>query len=444
MPQHHWFLTHHVVAIVTNFLVLGFVISLLRQRRRPAGSAIAWLLVVVLLPYVGIPLYLIFGGRKLSQRARQKQRLDTPVSGGALGAIETSVHSVEWLDDGVTAFECFLSQIRGARTSIRIVTFVLADDATGRPLVRALLERAREGLEVRLLIDDLLRFHAPRAALRELVAAGARVERFMPLLHVPFRGHGNLRNHRKIALFDGERAIVGGMNLGREYMGPSPDPERWRDLSLLVAGAAVAELDAVFRADWQFACGERLTVPAPLEPAAIPVRVVPSGPDAATDPIYDADLTAIFRAEQRIWIATPYFLPDEALMRALIIAVRRGVDVRVLTPERSNHTLSDFAAASCLRDLSAQGVTIRRFGKMLHAKTLLVDDTLCVVGSANFDMRSLFLNYEIALFFRGKAETLRLAHWFEASFPDASVGPPRAGMLRSALDDVARLIAPLL
>jgi cardiolipin synthase len=252
-----------------------------------------------------------------------------------------------------------------------------------------LLERARQGLEVRLLIDDLLRFHAPRALLRELVLAGARVERFMPLLHVPFRGHGNLRNHRKIALFDGQRAIVGGMNLGREYMGPKPEPGRWRDLSLLVSGAAVADLDAVFRADWQFACGERLAEPGRLCAGEIAVQVVPSGPDADSDPIYDADLTAIFRAEQRVWIATPYFVPDEALLRALVIAVRRGVDVCVLTPEHSNHPLSDFASGSCLRDLSAAGVTVRRFGRMLHAKALLVDDAWAVVGSANFDVARL-------------------------------------------------------
>lgn len=443
MHDKHWFLTHHVVSLATNFLVLVFVLSLLRQRR-PAGTAIAWLMAVVLLPYLGIPLYLVFGGRKLVHRARTKQRLAVAPGGGALGVPETSLSDVAWLDDGVAAFECFMAQIQGARRSIRIVTFVLADDEAGRPLVQALIARAREGVEVRLLIDDLLRFHAPRAALRELVLAGARVERFMPLFHLPFRGHGNLRNHRKIALFDGERAIVGGMNLGREYLGPSADPGRWRDLSLLVSGAAVAELDAVFRADWQFACAEILSAPPAPGPGPIPVRVVPSGPDAATDPIYDADLTAIYRAEERIWIATPYFLPDEALIRALIIAVRRGVEVCVLTPEHSNHLLSDFAAASCLRDLSTQGVVIRRFVKMLHAKTLLVDDTLCVVGSANFDMRSLFLNYEIALFFSGKGEVQRLAAWFEASFARSSIGPPRAGVVRSALDDVARLVAPLL
>lgn len=440
----HWFLSHQAVSIATDILVFGFVVSLLRQRK-PAGSAIAWLLAVVLIPYLGVPLYLIFGGRKLSRRATSKERITArPGTKTLRGFSGCSVSSVVWLDDGVRAYEEFLRQILEAKSSIRIITFVIGDDETGCSLVEALTRRAREGLEVRLLIDDLLRIHAPHGKLRELVAAGARVERFMPLVHIPFRGHGNLRNHRKIAIFDGARAIVGGMNLGHEYMGPKPDPERWRDLSLVVEGEAVSELDAIVRADWQFACGERLGAAPKAPAAAIPVEVVPSGPDAETDPIYDADLTAIYRAEKRIWIATPYFVPDEALLRSLVIAARRGVDVRVVTPQRSNHLLSDYASGSCLRDLAAAGVSIRRYARMLHAKTLLVDESLAVVGSANFDMRSLFLNYEIALFLSGEAEVARLFRWFEDTFVDATFGPPKAGPVRAALDDVARLIAPQL
>ncbi len=442
--QPHWFLTHHVVSIISNLLVFLLVASLLRQRR-PAGSAIAWLLAIAFMPYFGIPLYLVFGGRKLKQRVQRKRQLDASVTHTALGSrAQSTLASVDWLDDGVLAYETLLREIRGAQRTIRIVTFVIGNDETGVSLVAALTERARAGVTVRLLIDDLLRIHAPRAALRELVAAGARVERFMPLWHLPFLGHNNLRNHRKIALFDGVSAIVGGMNLGHEYMGPTPDPERWRDVSLRVTGEAVSELDAVFRADWEFACAEVLPQVGPAARGSIRVQVVPSGPDSASDPIYDADLTAIFRAERRIWIATPYFVPDEALLRALVIAVRRGVEVRVLVPAHSNHPLSDFASGSCLRDLSEAGVIIHRFTKMLHAKTLLVDDGLCVVGSANFDMRSLFLNYEIALFFPGAEEAERLSRWFETSFTQCSIGVPGAGLLRSAIDDVARLLAPLL
>jgi cardiolipin synthase len=359
--------------------------------------------------------------------------------------VGTTATTVTWLDDGVGAYETFLREIRGATKSIRLVTFVLGDDTTGCPLTEALIERASAGVEVRLLLDDFLRFHAPHGLLRKLEAAGGQVQRFMPLFHIPFRGHGNLRNHRKIALFDGARAIVGGMNLANEYMGPAPSETRWRDLSTLVTGDAVATLDAIFRADWEFASGKRLdlapTLPAP---GPVPLRVIPSGPDSPSDPIYDAILTALFRAESRFWVSTPYFIPDEPLMRALTIAARRGIDVRLFVPARSNHLLADLVAGPSLRELEEEGVKIHRYRAMLHAKTLLVDDTLAVVGSANFDMRSLFLDYEIALFFSGETEVRRLEAWFAATEARSDAGAPRAGWIRTRVESVVRLLAPLL
>jgi cardiolipin synthase A/B len=452
-------LSHHLVSILMAVLSLGFVGSVL-GKPRPTGSALAWVLVILMVPYAGIPLYLVLGGRKFEKRARSKSTLALPRAsaagtGSALllrdpSAIATTAAGIEWLDDGTKAYEAFLSEILAARSSIRIVTFVVGDDATGRPLLEALARRAEEGIEVRLLLDDLLRFHAPRQLIERLVRAGGRVERFMPLVHLPFRGRSNLRNHRKIALFDGARAIVGGMNLADEYMGPAASATRWRDLSILVSGEAVATLDLVFRADWEFACGERLGEARPTDaltvaPAGpIPLFIVPSGPDSPTDPIYDAIATAIFRAERRFWVATPYFIPDETLARALAVAARRGVDVRVVVPAKSNHTLADLAAAPILRDLEEAGVAVFRHPKMLHAKSMLADDALAVVGSANFDMRSLFLDYEIALFLTGSAEVARLGQWFEETLAVATRGAPRAGRARAQIEDVARLLGPLI
>jgi cardiolipin synthase A/B len=435
-------LSHHLLSIAVALLSLGFASAVLGQRR-PTGSAAAWLLVILLVPYVGIPFYLVFGGRKYALRARSKTSLGLPDD---LLETASSADRVDWLDDGVRAYETFLAEILRAKKSIRVVTFVVGDDPTGRSLLEALAKRAGEGLEVRLLLDDLLRFRAPRALVARVVAAGGRVERFMPLLHLPFRGRSNLRDHRKIALFDGERAIVGGMNLADEYMGPEPSPERWRDLSILVTGEAVTTLDRVFRADWEFACGERLAPSSDPPPGggAVPLKVVPSGPDALADPIYDAMLTAIFRSERRFWIATPYFVPDEPLVRALAVAARRGVDVRIVVPRRSNHGLADLAAAPYLRDLSEAGATIFLHRKMVHAKTMLADDALAVVGSANFDMRSLFLDYEIALFLAGQAEVSRLAAWFEETLAGADRGAPTAGRVRAQIEGVARLLSPLI
>jgi cardiolipin synthase len=346
-----WLLTHYVISIIVGLVTAGFLGAVLGQRR-PTGSAFAWLLVILFVPYLGIPLYLVFGGRKFRRRAQSKSKLPALATGTAQ---VTTAKSVTWLDDGILAYEAFLREIRGAKKSIRIVTFVVGDDPTGRSLMDALAERAAAGVEVRLLLDDFLRFHAPHDHLKRLEAKGGEVRRFMPLVHVPFRGHGNLRNHRKIALFDGERGIVGGMNLADEYMGPTASASRWRDLSTLVTGDALKPLAAIFEADWQFASGTPLTASLSDEaPGPISLRVVPSGPDAPNDAIYDSILTAIFRAESRFWVSTPYFIPDEPLVRALSVAAHRGVGARLPAPHdapREGHACRRIAGHRGLRQL---------------------------------------------------------------------------------------------
>jgi cardiolipin synthase A/B len=458
MAPFRWAIEHHLQSVFMDLLVFWFAASVLRHRR-PTGSAFAWLLAIILIPYLGIPSYLMFGGRKFALQAKSKSDIPVPMDtenhdpfnvpalAGAhgLGRLECA-DKIDWLDDGVHAYETFLSEVLNAKKSIRIATFVLRDDATGLAIVEALTRRAKEGIEVRLLLDDLLRFEAPRNALARLKAAGGRVASFMPLLHIPFRGQANLRNHRKIALFDGTRVITGGMNLADRYMGPRPDATRWRDLSILISGQGAATLDGIFRADWEFASGEVLAPAATANSPAgpVPLCIVPSGPDSASDPIYDAMLTLIFRAQRRFWVATPYFVPDEPLARALSVAARRGVDVMVIVPNRSNHALADLVGAQYLRDLAEAGVRVRRVPRMLHAKAVLSDDSVAAVGSANFDMRSLFLDYEVSVFLTGPAEIQRMTHWFEQTVSDAADGPAEAGRIRRIVETGARLFAPLI
>jgi len=205
--------SNHVVSVLISVITLAFAASILQQSR-PVGTTFAWLLVVCLVPYVGIPLYLAFGGRKFQRLARSKPRLPAarervngPFEIGGLG-VTTSVESVEWISDGVAAYQAFVDEIQNARVSIRITTFLIGDDETGRTLVEALAKRAAEGLAVHLLVDDILWSQVPKAHIARLRTSGGHVHRFMPLLHMPFRGRSNLRNHRKIAVFDGERAIV--------------------------------------------------------------------------------------------------------------------------------------------------------------------------------------------------------------------------------------------
>jgi cardiolipin synthase len=231
-------------------------------------------------------------------------------------------------------------------------------------------------------------------------------------------------------------------------MGPAPDPARWRDLSASLVGPVVADVAAIFESDWQFATGrpaEPNHLTAPLAAAGeSTIQVVGSGPDVVSDRIYDALLTAVFAAHRRLWIATPYFIPDEALAKAFVLAARRGVDVRILVPARSNHRIADYAGASYLRDVvEAGGKVFCYFPGMMHAKVAVIDDTLAVLGSANVDMRSFFLDYEIALLFSSEREVLALATWFEATLERSqALGPAKRS--RRLIEDVTRVLGPLI
>jgi cardiolipin synthase len=444
----------HLATVVAVMLVVPFLARILRERR-PQGSTLAWMLVVIAVPYVGIPLYLVLGPRKVA-RGGGKQlysgREETQ------SAVEPDVArllcadgirlprpgtDVTLLRSGEAAFEALLALIGSAKRSIRISTFILGGDATGDAIVAKLTERAASGVEVELLLDGLFVFRAHRARLAELRRAGGKVATFAPMIHLPFRGSDNLRNHRKSAIFDDEAAIVGGMNLAEEYMGPAPLASRWCDLCALVRGPAVVDIAEVFVADWAFATGERLDRGRASERRGDAlVQVVPSGPDSARDSFYEAILSACYAAKRRVWIATPYFVPDDALTRALSAASRRGVDVRVLVPLRSNHRVADLAGGASLRWVERAGGRVATFPRMLHAKAVVIDDGIGVVGSANFDMRSLFLDYELSMFLYSEREVSALAEWFVET--DRACGSlPEATALRTLGEDIGRLLAPL-
>jgi cardiolipin synthase len=447
-------------------LALVLLAHLLRQQRSPS-STIAWLLVILLLPYIGVPLYLIFGGRKMRRRARRKEQVydsgagDPDDLGSAIGGSAEKIlrsfgvppatpgNQLELIRTGEEAYRSMIRGIDEATRSIDITTYILGTDAVGQAIVERLARRAAEGVAVRLLLDSVGSWRVRRRFLTPLTAAGGQVGFFMPVIHLPFRGRANLRNHRKLVVMDNRRAFIGGMNLSGDYMGPAPDPKRWRDLSLGIAGPAVADLAELFRSDWKFATGEEVgPVPRP-EPAApraddSPAQVVASGPDVAGDPLYETLLSVLFAANRRIWVVTPYFVPDEMLARGLELAARRGVDVRLLVPHRSNHLSADLARIGFLHQIHKAGGRILLYEPvMLHAKAVIVDD-LAVIGSANMDMRSLFLNYEVALFLYCSSQVEVTAEWARSLMADATVGLPTRSWTAELGENVVRLLAPLL
>ena len=469
-PRLPWLLPLSELLTVGGFLLALVLLAHLLRSNRPPSSTIAWVLIIVLMPYVGVPFYLMFGGRKMRRMARRKgmvyRRGDDPASGPSATAVERVLRSfgvppaapgnrVRLITSGVEAYHVLVSLIEEATRSIHVTTYILSPDPVGLAIIDQLARKAAEGVEVKLLLDDVGSWRLPRRALAPLIDAGGEVAWFMPVFHRPFQGRANLRNHRKIVVVDGAIALSGGMNIAEEYMGPQPLETRWRDVSAVVEGPAAADLDDLFSSDWAFANGQVAPPanppPTPDPPNAAPlpdgtpVQVVASGPDVEGDPLYESLISLLFAARERIWVVTPYFVPDEILARALDLAARRGVDVRLIIPNRSNHLSADLARVGYLRQVHEAGGRILRYRPgMIHGKVIVIDNDLAVVGSANMDMRSLFLNYEVALFLYGREQIRASAAWVESLLPGCRPGIPRRTWARELAENIVRLLSPLL
>jgi cardiolipin synthase len=456
-----WLIAH--VELLIGFMVgIVLIAHVLTQKRSPSGT-IAWLLAIILIPYIGVPLYLMLGGRKMKRTAAKKsatslsrpsRRLDVPrtqvdellESYGIPNA--TDGNRLEFLTDGQQIYHNLISLIDNAQHSIYISTFIFRPDEVGKEIRDRLVLKARQGLDVRVLLDGFGAIQTGRRFFVPLAEAGGKYAFFM---HRLFRGRTNLRNHRKIIIVDNQTVLAGGANIGKEYLGPEPDPKRWQDLSFILKGPAVRSYLEIFHSDWAFTIGTD-DVPAQAEPAgyydspnvAI-VQVVPSGPDIPGDPLYDAILTSLYNARHNIQIITPYFIPDEPLLYALQLAVRRGVQVKIIVPAKSNHMIADIVRRIYLREMLRVGAEIFFYTPtMIHAKTILVDDTLVMIGSANMDSRSLFLNYEVMLITYSRPQITQIQTWMARIEKACIHCELKAGFMRILFEHVIRLFSPLL
>ena len=369
-------------------------------------------------PWLAVPLYLTLGTRKLTTPPRPASYLLPAEANTPLARLLASAgvppprtgNRVNWHRDGDAAWDELITIVNGSTCTLDIALFLLRDDARGSRFMEQLATRAEAGVRVRLLIDGIGSLLLARHGLRRLRSAGVEVVWFIPLLHRPLRGRTNLRNHRKLVIADHARAWTGGRNVADEYFSANSE---WIDLSFGVAGPAVADMAQVFAADWAFARKQTpdTDVDIPIAAGISTVQVIPSGPALARDTLHELMLTACYSAQHRIWIATPYFVPDEALQQALVLAARRGVNVALYLPLHSNHRLADLARARYLRELVAAGAHVKVVpNAMLHAKALLADN-LALAGSANVDLRSLFLNFELDCLFLSKTDCHELETW---------------------------------
>jgi cardiolipin synthase A/B len=408
-------------ALAYAVLTIGTLLAVLHLKREPM-SAIAWSLTVILIPFFGPLLFFLFGyqsiHRKLMKRKRRRnayKKLVTRTDGESADVPEqwdvlarlghhgdgfpvTGGNAVALYHDGNPAFEAMLAAIERAEHHVHAQFFILRDDPTGARFLDALCACAQRNVEVRLLIDSVGSFYLPSRVLRRLRRAGGKAAGFLPLFN-PFRV--NLRNHRKILVVDGHTGFTGGLNIGDEYLHKHRKFGFWRDTHFRIEGPAVEGLQHTFLEDWHFTTAEEVKGGAYFPrrghaPGNVLAQVVASGPDAEFKAIRETYVAAILRARERVWIASPYFVPDAGLRDALLLASRSGVDVRYLGLFRPDKWIPFLAARYYWTDMLAAGVKVYQYARgMMHSKYVLVDGEWASVGSANTDNRSLFLHFEL-------------------------------------------------
>lgn len=445
--------------------------------RRPPLATVAWIVSMATLPLLGMFVYYFLGPRRLDRKRRRRivartakrnrARGTTPdrasavdtlgITGSRLAAIAAGTEqapplpctALEIFEKGSEAYDAIIEAIGSATHHVHLEYYIFKEGVVAGRLREALIARRTAGVEVRLLLDGL---GTSRLGdfLQPMRDAGIEIARFGPKMRP---GFVNFRTHRKIVVCDGRIGFTGGMNVDDCHDETVVGAEAWRDTHLRMEGDAVAPLALAFLEDWQYATdiildGERY-LPSLTGAGDKMVQLCASGPDAHPQSIHAVYFTAITTARQRVWISTPYFVPDESMQSALSGAALRGVDVRVLVPAKSDQPLVDAAARSYFPELLAAGVRIHAYGPpALHAKTMLVDADAAIVGSANLDNRSLRLNFEVLAICYGDAPVHRLAALFEADLRHAREVTPkdltRETLPRRLFEGFARLLSPML
>lgn len=466
-------LTDEMLPVYLAGLWLAYMVPLcgwiILQKREPAAT-LSWLVSLAALPYVGFLIYYVLGPQRIHRqrlrRGHARKALPTPPAGitPTAEAIElarlgqastglpptTSTHA-ELIVDGAAKYARVLADVRAAREHVHLEYYIYDPDHTGTALRDALIERARAGVTVRLLVDAVGSNKLNARWLQPLKDAGGHVCYFHPLRWTRLwrRPWLNLRSHRKIIIIDGRVAFTGGINV-TDDQDESRNPEAYRDLHLRLEGDVVAQLQRVFVEDWAYATRTpplALPAMAPRDGQVV-TQVITSGPDTPLEPIHRLHVSAIHAATRRVWLVTPYFVPGEAARMALTSAALGGLDVRLLVPKMSDSRLVTFAARSYYDELLEAGVKLYEYGpRLLHSKALLCDDDLAMIGSANFDHRSFRLNFEVQVLFRDAAMARTLTAHIEAECHACHrVRHDRNRSLwRSRLPEaLARLVSPVL
>lgn len=439
-----WFTTiAEILGIISAFHAV--------QTARTSQGAIAWGVSLVAFPVVTVPAYWVLGRNKFEGYVTVKRlaesdfeeeygmlddrianfripQPDLPYGGHAAEKLADlpflTGNDVELLIDGEATFDSIAAGIERAKEYVLFQFYIINDDELGRRLKDLLIKKAGEGVAVHMLYDEIGSADLTKGFIQELRQAGAEIHAFNTRKGVRNRFQINFRNHRKVVVVDGKEAWIGGHNVGDEYLGKDPTFGHWRDTHMRITGPAALSAQLSFSADYHWATDNPLLHlnwhPTPAEAANIPVIVVPSGPADDVEIASLMFLHAINAAKERVWIQSPYFVPDAAITSALQLAALRGVDVRILIPDEIDHAMVWLCAFSYHKDATMTGAKIYRYTHgFLHAKTILIDDITSAIGTANLDNRSLRLNFEITAWAYDKNFAAQMEKMYLADFENA-------------------------
>ena len=458
------------------------------ERKQPA-AAWAWIMIISFLPIIGFIIYLFLGHdmkkRKTFNKKEEEDRYlyllhkqmyqveedavlrdycPHPSCQNVLklhllghGILLAKGNQITLFSDGHKKFQNLFNAISRAKKFIHLEYYIIHDDHIGSAFQNLLIQKAEEGVDVLLLYDAVGSHKTPRSYFEKLRASGVQVACFFPSA-IPFITlRVNYRNHRKLCIIDGHTAYLGGFNVGDEYLGHSKKMGYWRDTHLKVTGPTVSLCDLQFLLDWRFATNHKLSLDKHLktsppifeEASGIPMQLVPSGPDSHFSAIHNGYIKMINEAKQYIYIQTPYFIPDEALLSAIKIAALSGIDVRIMIPNKPDHMFVYWATYSYIGEALDCGARCYTYEKgFLHAKTIVIDDEICSIGTANFDIRSFTLNFELNAFIYDTATSISARKLFETDLADCKELTLAAYLTRPSLvrikEAIARLFSPIL
>lgn len=485
------------MSVFTN---VGFLVSLILManiilamtviflERKDPSSTWAWILVLFFLPLAGFILYLLLG-RQLRKKhlfrwegrkdigidnliSYQKEtirentfdfHIDNPENYKDLiymhlktnNAVLTQDNRIEIFDDGANKFEQLLKDIEAAKDHIHIQYYIFRLDDLGTRIANALIKKAKQGIKVRLLYDEMGSRNIKKRHFKELLAVGGEVEVFFPSILPLINPRLNFRNHRKIVVIDGRIGYIGGFNVGDEYLGLQQKFGYWRDTHLRIEGSAVHPLQTRFLLDWNQACAQQKMgysdryFPAIPKKGDVGLQIVSSGPDSDWEQIKIGYLKLIHMAKKYIYIQTPYFIPDTSFLDAIKIAALSGIDVRIMIPNKPDHMFVYWATYSYVGQLLHAGAKVYIYEKgFIHAKTIVIDDEASTVGTANIDVRSFSLNFEVNAFIYDCTISHQLAEIFEKDIFDCTALTWEMYKNRSNLikfkESISRLLTPIL